>query len=248
MADVQAKSLTGKVALVTGGSRGIGAGIVRRLAMEGASVAFTYSSSEGRALQLVHEIESEGGKVSRFKADSASPSDLESVVRQTAEGLGPLDIFVSNAGILSLGTIDTYRLEDFDRMVNINVRAAFVGVQAAARSMNDGGRIVVIGSNTAVRTAFPGGSVYTLTKAALTGLVRGAAIDLAPRSITVNNVQPGPTLTEMTSDHVDLVKPLIPLKRMGEVSEIASLVTYLASKDAGFITGASITIDGGYVA
>ena len=248
MADVQAKSLTGKVALVTGGSRGIGAGIVRRLAMEGASVAFTYSSSEGRALQLVHEIESEGGKVSRFKADSASPSDLESVVRQTAEGLGPLDIFVSNAGILSLGTIDAYRLEDFDRMVNINVRAAFVGVQAAARSMNDGGRIIVIGSNTAVRTAFPGGSVYSLTKAALTGLVRGVAIDLAPRSITVTNVQPGPTLTEMTSDHVDLVKPLIPLKRMGEVSEIASLVTYLASKDAGFITGASITIDGGYVA
>jgi len=248
VADVQAKSLTGKVALVTGGSRGIGAGIVRRLAMEGASVAFTYSSSEERALQLVHEIESQGGEVSGFKADSASPSDLESAVRQTAEELGPLDIFVSNAGILSLGTIDTYRLEDFDRMVNINVRAAFVGVQAAARSMNDGGRIVVIGSNTAVRTAFPGGSVYSLTKAALTGLVRGVAIDLAPRSITVNNVQPGPTLTEMTSDHVDLVKPLIPLKRMGEVSEIASLVSYLASKDAGFITGASITIDGGYVA
>ena len=248
MAEVQAKSLTGKVALVTGGSRGIGAGVVRRLAMEGASVAFTYSSSEERALQLVHEIESEGGRAKGFKADSASPSDLESAVRQTAKALGALDIFVSNAGILSLGTIDAYRLEDFDRMVNINVRAAFVGVQAAARSMNDGGRIIVIGSNTAVRTAFPGGSVYTLTKAALTGLVRGAAIDLAPRSITVNNVQPGPTLTEMTSDHVDLVKPLIPLKRMGEVSEIASLVTYLASKDAGFITGASITIDGGYVA
>ena len=248
MAEVRVKSLTGKVALVTGGSRGIGAGIVRRLAMEGASVAFTYSSSEERALQLVHEIQLEGGEVSRFKADSASPSDLESAVRHTVEALGPLDIFVSNAGILSLGTIDTYRLEDFDRMVNINVRATFVGVQAAARSMNDGGRIIVIGSNTAVRTAFPGGSVYSLTKAALTGLVRGAAIDLAPRSITVNNVQPGPTLTEMTSDHVDLVKPLIPLKRMGEVSEIASLVTYLASKDAAFITGANITIDGGYVA
>lgn len=248
MAEPKAKSLTGKVAVVTGGSRGIGAGIVRRLAMEGASVAFTYSNSQERALQLIHEIESEGGQVKGFKADSASPSDLESAVRQIVEAFGPLDIFVSNAGILSLGTIDTYRLEDFDRMVNINVRAAFVGVRAAARSMNDGGRIIVIGSNTAVRTAFPGGSVYSLTKAALTGLVRGVAIDLAPRSITVNNVQPGPTLTEMTSDHVDLVKPLIPLKRMGEVSEIASLVTYLASKDAGFITGASITIDGGYVA
>jgi len=248
MTDVQAGSLTGKVALVTGGSRGIGAGIVRRLAMEGASVAFTYSSSKEKACQLVREIESEGGQVSAFKADSGVVSDLERAVRQTAETLGPLDIFVSNAGILSLGTIDTYRLEDFDRMVNINVRAAFVGVQAAARSMNNGGRIIVIGSNTAIRTAFPGGTVYTLTKAALTGLVRGAAIDLAPRAITVNNVQPGPTLTEMTSDHVDLVKPLIPLKRMGDVSEIASLVTYLASRDAGFITGASVTIDGGYVA
>ncbi len=248
MAEAKAKTLTGKVALVTGGSRGIGAGIVRRLAVEGTSVAFTYSSSEEKALQLVHEIESDGGQVSAFKADSASASDLESAVRQTAEALGPLDIFVSNAGIASLGTIDTFRLEDFDRMVNINVRAAFVGVQAAARFMNNGGRIIVIGSNTAVRTAFPGGSVYSLTKAALTGLVRGVALDLAPRSITVNNVQPGPTLTDMSSAHVDLVKPLIPLKRMGDVSEIASLVTYLASKDAGFITGASITIDGGYIA
>src|SRR5215469_5014711 len=248
MAEAKVNSLTGKVALVTGGSRGIGAGIVRRLAVEGALVAFTYSNSEERALRLVHEIELEGGHVSAFKADSAVVSDLEIAVQQTAERLGPLDIFVSSAGILSLGTIDTYRLEDFDRMVNINVRGAFVGVQAAARLMNDGGRIIVIGSNTAIRTAFPGGTVYTLTKAALTGLVRGAAIDLAPRAITVNNVQPGPTLTEMTSDHVDLVKPLIPLKRMGDVSEIASLVTYLASKDAGFITGASITIDGGYVA
>lgn len=248
MSGVKAKSLPGKVALVTGGSRGIGAGIVRRLTADGASVAFTYSSSQEKALRLVHEIESDGGHVSAFKADSASASELQNAVSQTSESFGPLDIFVSNAGILSLGTIDTYRLEDFDRMVNINVRAAFVGVQAAARSMNNGGRIIVIGSNTAVRTGFPGSSVYTLTKAALTGLVRGAAIDLAPRSITVNNVQPGPTLTDMTSDFVDLVMPHIPLKRMGEVSEIAGLVSYLASGDAGFITGASITIDGGLIA
>src|SRR5215469_3182139 len=248
MADVQPRSLTGKVALVTGGSRGIGAAIVRRLAVEGASVAFTYSSSEEKARQLVREIESEGGQVSAFKADSGVVSDLESAVRQTAETLGPLDIFVSNAGILSLGTIDTYRLEDFDRMVNINVRAAFVGVQAAARSMNNGGRIIVIGSNTAIRTAFPGGTVYTLTKAALTGLVRGAAIDLAPRAITVNNVQPGPTATDMSSPHAELVKTRIPLKRMGDVSEVASIVAYLASAEAGFITGASLTIVGGYVA
>jgi 3-oxoacyl-[acyl-carrier protein] reductase len=169
-------------------------------------------------------------------------------VARTTEALGRLDIFVSNAGILTLGTIDTYSLDDFDRMVAVNVRAAFVGVQAAAQKMRDGGRIIVIGSNTAVRTAFPGGSVYSMTKAALTGLVRGAAIDLAQRAITVNNVQPGPTATDMTSAHAERVKAFIPLQRMGDVSEVAGFVAYLASKEAGFITGASLTIDGGYVA
>jgi 3-oxoacyl-[acyl-carrier protein] reductase len=133
-------------------------------------------------------------------------------------------------------------------MVAVNVRATFVGIQAAAQEMNDGGRIVIIGSNTAIRTAFPGASVYSMTKAALVGLVRGAAIDLAPRAITVNNVQPGPTATDMSSAHTELVKTLIPLKRMGDVSEVASFVSYLASQEAGFITGASLTIDGGYVA
>jgi len=248
MVAVPTKSFAGKIALVTGGSRGIGAGIVRRLAAEGASVAFTYSSSEEKALQVIREVESAGGTVSAFKADSASAEELCAAVAKTTEALGLLDIFVSNAGILTMGTIDAYSLEDFDRMVAINVRAAFVGLQAAARSMKDGGRIVLIGSNTAIRTAFLGASVYSMTKAALTGLVRGAAIDLAPRAITVNDVQPGPTATDMTSAHADMVKTLIPLKRMGDVSEVASLVSYLASEDAGFITGASLTIDGGYVA
>ena len=245
---MKARLFTGKVALVTGGSKGIGAGIVRRLAADDASIAFTYSRSEEQALQLVREIESAGGRALSLKADSASANELRGAVARTTEALGPLDIFVSNAGILISGTIDTYSLEDFDRMVAINVRAAFVGLQAAALEMNDGGRIVLIGSNTAIRTAFPGASVYSMTKAALAGLVRGAAIDLAPRAITVNNVQPGPTATEMSSRHSELVKPLIPLKRMGDVSEIASLVSYLASEEAGFITGASLTIDGGYVA
>ena len=248
MAATQTKSFKGKVALVTGGSRGIGAGIVRRLASDGASVAFTYSNSEEKALQLVREIESLGGKALALKADSAYAEELQSAVIKATESLGPLDIFVSNAGILMRGTIDTYSLEDFDRMVAINIRAAFIGIQAAARKMKDGGRIIVIGSNTAIRTAFPGGSVYSMTKAALTGLVRGAAIDLAPRAITVNNVQPGPTATDMTSAHAEMVKPLVPLKRMGDISEIAAFVSYLASEEAGFITGASLTIDGGYVA
>jgi 3-oxoacyl-[acyl-carrier protein] reductase len=248
MAATQAKSFKGKVALVTGGSRGIGAGIVRHLASDGASVAFTYSNSEEKALQLVREIESLGGKALALKADSAYAEELQSAVIKATESLGPLDIFVSNAGILMRGTIDTYSLEDFDRMVAINIRAAFIGIQAAARKMKDGGRIIVIGSNTAIRTAFPGGSIYSMTKAALTGLVRGTAIDLAPRAITVNNVQPGPTATDMTSAVAEMVKPLIPLKRMGDISEIASFVSYLASEEAGFITGASLTIDGGYVA
>ena len=248
MAATQAKSFKGKVALVTGGSRGIGAGIVRRLASDGASVAFTYSNSEEKALQLVREIESLGGKALALKADSAYAEELQAAVIKATESLGPLDIFVSNAGILMRGTIDTYSLKDFDRMVAINIRAAFIGIQAAARKMKDRGRIIVIGSNTAIRTAFPGASIYSMTKAALTGLVRGAAIDLAPRAITVNNVQPGPTATDMTSAVAEMVKPLIPLKRMGDISEIASFVSYLASEEAGFITGASLTIDGGYVA
>jgi len=233
---MQDKRFRDKVALVTGGSKGIGAGIVRRLAAEGASVAFSYSSSEEKALQLAREVESAGGKVLAIKADSASADELRAAVRRTVMGLGLLDIFVSNAGILARGTIDTFSLEDFDRMLTINVRAAFIGIQAAAKEMKEGGRIVIIGSNTAIRTAFPGASVYSMTKAALTGLVRGAAIDLAPRAITVNNVQPGPTATDMSSPHAELVKTLILLKRMGDVSE------------AGFITGASLTIDGGYVA
>src|ERR1700674_2871292 len=164
---MQTKSFKGKVALVTGGSRGIGAGIVRRLAADGASVAFTYSSSEEKGLQLVSEIESTGGKALSLKADRASAKELRAAVARTTEAFGTIDIFVSSAGILTGGTIDTYTLEDFDRMVAINVRAAFVGIQAAAQEMNDGGRIVIIGSITAIRTAFPGASVYSMTKASV---------------------------------------------------------------------------------
>ena len=242
------RSFIGKVALVTGGSRGIGEGIVRRLASDGAAVAFTYSSSEEKAKQLAGEIKDAGGNVLPIKADSASAEDVRAAVDQVAKELGELDIFVNNAGILIQGGVDRYSLEDFDRMLAINVRAAFVGIQAASEHMKGGGRIILIGSITAVRTAFPGSSVYSMTKAALTGLVRGAAIDLAPRAITVNNVQPGPTATDMSAPHAELAKTLIPLGRMADVSEIAGLVSYLASDEAGFITGASLTIDGGYIA
>ncbi len=248
MTEKPGRSFAGKVALVTGGSRGIGEGIVRRLASDGAAVAFTYSSSEEKAKQLAGEIKDAGGNVLPIKADSASAEDVRAAVDQVAKELGELDIFVNNAGILILGGVDRYSLEDFDRMLAINVRAAFVGIQAASEHMKGGGRIILIGSITAVRTAFPGSSVYSMTKAALTGLVRGAAIDLAPRAITVNNVQPGPTATDMSAPHAELAKTLIPLGRMADVSEIAGLVSYLASDEAGFITGASLTIDGGYIA
>src|ERR1700730_3881531 len=243
-----AERVGGKVALVTGGARGIGAGIVRRLAVDGAGVAFTYATSGAKAQELVREVEASGGNAIAFKADSGSAAKLQNAVNQNAYEPGTVEIFVNNAGILKLALLDQFTLEDFDQMLAVNVRAAFVGIQAAARDMKDGGRIITVGSNTAIRTAFPGASVYTMTKSALTGLVRGAAIDLAPRSITVNNIQPGPTATDMNSARVDLIKALIPLKRMGDVSEIAGLVAYLASEEAGFITGASLTIDGGYVA
>jgi 3-oxoacyl-[acyl-carrier protein] reductase len=153
--------------------------------------------------------------------------------------------------VLIRGLITDYRLEDLDRMLSVNVRAAVLGIQLAAQSMNDGGRILTIGSVTAIRTGFPESSIYSMTKSALAGLVRGAAIDLAPRNITVNNIQPGPTATDMNpadGPHVGMLTKLIPLRRFGKDTEIASLAAYLASDEAAFITGASFTIDGGYAA
>jgi 3-oxoacyl-[acyl-carrier protein] reductase len=248
MTEKYCRSFAGKVALVTGGSRGIGEGIVRRLASDGAAVAFTYSNSEEKAKRLASEIDAAGGKVLPIKADSASAEDIRATVNQVVKEPGETDIFGNNPGILIRGAIDSYSFEDFDRMLAVNVRAEFVGMQAASQSMKDGGRIILIGSNTAVRTAFPGASVYSMTKAALTGLVRGAAIDLGPRAITVNNIQPGPTATDMSAPRAEAVKGLIPLARMADESEIAGFVSYLASDEAAFITGASLTIDGGYIA
>ena len=236
----------GKTALVLGGSRGIGAGIVKRLAEDGAEVVFTYSSSPDRAEALAAEIAQGGGKAVALKADSGDPDQIRASVEEAVARFGRLDILVVNAGILSRGTIDEVTLDDFDRMVAVNVRGVFAAVHYAAPKLPDGGRIVTIGSNTAVRVAFPGASVYAMTKAAVAALVKGVAIDLAPRAITVNNIQPGPTVTDMTREHAELVLPLIPLRRMGETREIAGLVSYLAGEEAGFITGASLTIDGGY--
>jgi 3-oxoacyl-[acyl-carrier protein] reductase len=173
---------------------------------------------------------------------------ISRIALKVADRFGRLDILAVNAGILLGGTVDAFGLDDFDRMVATNIRGVFAAIHFAAPHIQDGGRIITIGSNTAIRTGFAGASVYSMTKAAVAVFVRGVAIDLAPRRITVNNVQPGPTATDMTVGHRDRVMPLIPLGRLGEPAEIAGLVAYLASEEAGFITGASYTIDGGYVA
>jgi 3-oxoacyl-[acyl-carrier protein] reductase len=241
-------TLSGKAAFVAGGSRGIGAAIVRRLARDGATVAFTYAQAGERASVLAAEVKANGGEALAIRADSADAQAVKDAVEQAVAWLGHLDILVVNAGILMRGVVDAFSLEDFDRMLAVNVRGVFVAIQAAAPHFGPGGRIITIGSNTALRTAFPGSSVYSMTKGAIASLVRGVAIDLAPRGITVNNIQPGPTSTEMNAGIEAMVKPLVPVGRMGDPAEVAGMVAYLASAEAGFVTGASLTIDGGYVA
>jgi 3-oxoacyl-[acyl-carrier protein] reductase len=245
------KTLSGKVAFVAGGSRGIGAAIVRRLAREGASVAFTYSASREKAVALAGEIENEGGRVLAIRADSADAEALRAAVVQAAELFGRLDILVNNAGILIGGMVDDYALADFDRMVAVNVRAGFVATQAALPHMAAGSSIVTVGSVTADRSGFAGSSVYSMTKGAVAAMNRGLARDLGPRGITVNTVQPGPTGTDMTPKDgaiADKVKQLVAVGRLGEDAEIAGMVAYLAGPEARFITGAALTIDGGYLA
>jgi 3-oxoacyl-[acyl-carrier protein] reductase len=245
-----ANALSGKVALVTGGSRGIGAAIVRRLKADGASVAFTYAASEDRAKALAADLETAGGRVLPIKADSADTEAVKQAVARTIASFARVDILVNNAGILVRGMVDDYDLTAFDRMIAINVRAIFVAVQAALPHMREGGRIITTGSVTADRAGFPGASVYAMTKGAVTALTRGLARDLGPRGITVNAVQPGPTETDMNASPEvrAMVRPLLAIGRMGKDVEVASLVAYLAGPESSFVTGAALTIDGGYLA
>src|SRR5258708_26402069 len=222
----------GKIAIVFGGSRGIGAAAARRLASEGADVTVAYVSAPERAAETVRAIEAAGRAGLAIKADSADPAAIKAVVAQSVDHFGKLDIAVVNAGILLRGDVATVNVEDLDRMLSINVRGVFLAIQAAAARLTDGGRIITIGSNTAVRSGHPGSSVYSMTKAAVAVMVKGIAVDLAGRGITVNNIQPGPTVTDMTVDLIEAIKPLIPLKRAAASDELAALAAYLASKES----------------
>ncbi|HMI18283.1 MAG TPA: SDR family oxidoreductase [Sphingomonas sp.] len=235
-------------ALIFGGARGMGAAIVRRLAAEGRPVAFTYVSSPDRAARLAQDIEASGGAVLAIRADSADPEAVRVAVEAAVERFGTLGVLVVNAGVLISGAIDQFAMNDFDRMLAVNVRGVFSAIRYAAPHMLDGGRIITIGSNTADRIGSPGSSVYAMTKAAVAQLVRGAALDFAPRQITINNVQPGPVETDMTADLMEYIVPKLPLGRIGKPEEIADLVAWLTGPGASYMTGASLTIDGGWTA
>ncbi|MBF7953965.1 3-oxoacyl-ACP reductase family protein [Rahnella victoriana] len=242
-------SLQDKAAFVQGGSRGIGAAIVQRLASEGASVAFTYVSSDDKAQALVKSIEASGGKALAIKADSADGTSVRTAIDSAANAFGKIDILVNNAGVLAFGEIDALTMDDFDRTIAVNVRSVFVASQQAARHMPDGGRIITIGSVNADRMPFQGGAVYAMSKSAIVGLTKGLARDLGPRGITVNNVQPGPVDTDMNpadGEMADGMRSYMALNRYGKDSEIASFVAYLSGPEAGYITGANLTIDGGF--
>ncbi len=245
------QSLQGKRALVTGGSRGIGAAIVKRLAQEGAHVALTYSSSPDKATEVVKTAQALGVSSLAIQADNSDAAAIVAAVERVVAEWGGIDIVVNNAGVALIAPVSELTLADFDRTFAVNVRAVFVAAQAAAKHMKEGGRIINIGSCNAERMPFAGGSAYAMSKSALQGLVQGLSRDLGPQGITINNVQPGPVDTEMNPANgpfAETLKGFMALPRYGSVDEIAAMVAYLAGPEAGFVTGASLTIDGGFTA
>jgi 3-oxoacyl-[acyl-carrier protein] reductase len=243
--------LSGKVALVTGGSRGIGAAIARRLADDGAAVALTYVNSAGQAEAVAKQIEADGGRAVVIQADNADPAAVRAAVERTVEVLGRLDILVNNAGIFTGGPLEKMTLEQADRLWAVNVRAALVASQAAARHMTGGGRIITIGSALAERVPAPGMTLYTMSKAALTGLTKGLARDLGPRGITVTVVHGGLIDTDMNradAPGAEYLSQIPALGRYGQADEIAAAVAYLAGDGGRYVTGTAITVDGGFAA
>lgn len=244
-------TLNGKVAFINGGSRGIGAATARRLAQDGATVAIGYQSSEQAAHALAEEIRAAGGEAFAIHADATDAAALTQAIDSVAKRFGRLDILVNSAGVLRMGPVDQFSLDDFDQTVAVNVRSVFVAAKAALAHMGDGGRIINIGSTNAQRMPFAGGAAYAMSKAALTGLVKGMARDLGPKGITVNNVSPGPVDTDMnpsTGDFAATMHGLMAIPRHGRADEIAGMVAYLAGPESAFVTGADLLIDGGFAA
>jgi 3-oxoacyl-[acyl-carrier protein] reductase len=240
--------LTEKVALVTGGSRGIGAAIAKRLAADGASVAITYAKDASAASAVVKAIERDGGKAVAIQADAADAEAVTDAVEKTVATLGRLDVLVNNAGTAIPKAFEETTLEEMDRVIDINIRGVFVATQAALRHMKSGGRIITVGSCVGERNMTPGLTPYSATKGAVKMFTQGLAREVGSRGITVNNVQPGPIDTDLNPAAGDWAAPQIAntaLGRYGHVDEVAALVAFVASPESSYITGANLTVDGG---
>jgi 3-oxoacyl-[acyl-carrier protein] reductase len=248
MSNNNGQKLAGKVAVVTGGSRGIGAAIVKRLAADGASVAFTYSKGADAAASVVKEIARIDGKAIAIQADAADADAVRNAVEETVRTFGRLDVLVNNAGTAVPMKVEETTLADFDRVFAINVRGVFVATQAALKHMRDGGRIIMIGSCVGERMMTPGLAAYAATKGAVKMFTQGLCREVGNRGITVNNVQPGPIDTDLNPATGDWAVPQranTALDRYGHVEDVAALVAFVASPEASFITGANLTVDGG---
>jgi 3-oxoacyl-[acyl-carrier protein] reductase len=248
MSNNNGQKLAGKVAFVTGGSRGIGAAIATRLASDGARVAITYSKGADAAASVVKEIEREGGNAIAIQADAADADAVKAAVEKVVSTFGQLDILVNNAGTAIPKPFEETTLEEMDRVIDINIRGVFVATQAALKHMKSGGRIISIGSAVGERVAAPGLVPYAGTKGAVKMFTQALAREIGSRGITVNNVQPGPIDTELnpaTSEWAVPQKAATALDRYGHVNDIAAMVAFVASPDASYITGSNLTVDGG---
>jgi 3-oxoacyl-[acyl-carrier protein] reductase len=242
------KKLEGKIALITGGSRGIGAAIAKRLAAEGAKVAITYTKGADAAGSVVKEIERAGGKAIAIQADATDVDAGKAAVEKTVATFGRLDILVNNAGTAIPKTFEETTLEEMDRVLDINIRGVFLATQAALKHMKSGGRIISIGSSVGEHVVVPGLVAYSATKGAVKIFTQALSRELGSRGITVNNVQPGPIDTELNpaaSEWAVPQKAATALDRYGHVDEVAALVAFVAGPESSYITGANLTVDGG---